>query len=252
MKRMESDRVLAALFHAQHRLQMDDLPFWLGLAAHQGGPILELGCGTGRVLVPLAEAGFAVLGIDRSPAMLSVLSTRLPAKIRPRVSLIQADLAAFRLALHAPLILMPCNTLSTLSPTERQAAFNRIQQHLQGDGRFAAGVANPGRLVSLPEFGEPDLEEIVTHPVSGNPVQVSSTWQRTRRAFTVTWIYDHLLPDGNVVRSSTTSRHLLTGLDRYQAELQANGFKLEAVYGDYDRRRYAADSPFLIMVARKK
>ena len=51
------------------------------------------------------------------------------------------------------------------------------------------------------------MDETFTHPVTGNPVQVSSGWQRTRSHFTVTWHYDHLLPDGEVERLTVQSRH---------------------------------------------
>ncbi len=61
---MNTDNLFPLFYHAQHQNYLEDLPFWLGLAATQGSPILELGCGSGRVLLPLALAGHRVLGID--------------------------------------------------------------------------------------------------------------------------------------------------------------------------------------------
>src|SRR5437762_12653200 len=71
-------------------------PFWLEQAQRYGGPILELGCGTGRLAIPLAEAGFAVTGIDRAPAMLAE-ARRKAAATRVSVSWHEADMRAFKL-----------------------------------------------------------------------------------------------------------------------------------------------------------
>ena len=56
------------LYHAHHNRSLEDLPFWLELAAQAGDPILELGCGTGRVLIPLAQAGYHTIGLDNDPS----------------------------------------------------------------------------------------------------------------------------------------------------------------------------------------
>src|SRR5579884_2028833 len=69
-----------------------DLPFWIGLARRAGGPILEIGCGTGRVLIPLAEAGFRVVGVDVSSAMLAIARDKVAASgVGDHVELVQAD-----------------------------------------------------------------------------------------------------------------------------------------------------------------
>ena len=59
--------MLARLYHAHHSRNLEDLPFWQELARQQGSPILELGCGSGRVLLPLARAGYNVVGLEREP-----------------------------------------------------------------------------------------------------------------------------------------------------------------------------------------
>ena len=60
------------LIHAHHNRHLEDLPFWLDLAGETGDPLLELGCGTGRLLVPLGQAGHRVIGVDHDPAMLKL------------------------------------------------------------------------------------------------------------------------------------------------------------------------------------
>src|SRR5712692_9697906 len=75
-----------------------DLPFYLELARGQGQRVLEVACGSGRVLVPLARAGFDVVGIDASPHMLVLARTKLDTQPNGDVLLVQADMRDFRLA----------------------------------------------------------------------------------------------------------------------------------------------------------
>jgi hypothetical protein len=122
--------------------------------------------------------------------------------------------------------------------------------HLRENGIFAASVPNPILLESLPENQDPSLEEVFYHPVSGNPVQVSSSWTRTPEDITLNWIYDHLLPDGNVERHIASSRHVISSLDDYEADYESSGFQLEMIYGDFDGSPYSSKSPYLLLVAR--
>ena len=66
-----------ALYHAHHSRHLEDLPFWHWLAMNYPGPILELGCGTGRVLLSLVKSGQLLVGLDRDHAMLAFLQEQL-------------------------------------------------------------------------------------------------------------------------------------------------------------------------------
>ena len=238
--------MLPALYHAHHNLHPEDLPFWLELARQQGDPILELGCGTGRVLGPLLEAGYDVQGLDNNPAMLLFLHRhRLEAKV------FQADMGLFRLSKRFALILMPCNTYSTLPAETRQATLERIAEHLSPGGLFAASLPNPFSLLDLHAHGEPVIEEIFQHPETGNPVQASSSWKRSKRSFSLSWHYDHLLPDGTVERSSLIIQHHLLKAEDYSKEIQVAGLQVKAVYGDFDQSDYDQESPNLILMIGK-
>jgi hypothetical protein len=91
-----------------------------------------------------------------------------------------------------------------------------VRQHLAPGGIFAASLPNPLRLASLPARGPAEVEETFPHPRTGNPVQVSSAWQRRKDAFTLTWHYDHLLPDGQVERQTVETCHSLQPLEAYR------------------------------------
>ncbi len=240
-----------ALYHAHHSQYKEDLPMWLDLARQQGGPVLELGCGTGRVLLPLAQAGFRTVGLDNDLGMLRFLRAAQEPDLQPAPLLFAANLTEFHLARHFPLVLLPCNTWSVLDAGQRRKGLGCILRHLSPGGIFAASMPNPEFLRDLPASSEADVDETFIHPVTGNPVQVSSGWQRTHSQFTVTWHYDHLLPDGQVERLTVQSRHELIPAEAYLDELRQAGFSIRAVCGEFDGSpadRWAANLIFLASV----
>jgi SAM-dependent methyltransferase len=240
-------------YHAHHSLHDEDLAFWLDLAAQQPGPILELGCGTGRVLIPLARSGHAVVGLDRDPGMLALLMARMPAELHQTVMLFRADFTRFHLARSFGLILMPCNTYSTLSKPDRQSVLACVRAHLSAEGMFAISLPNPDWLRSIPSRSDAELEEVFPHPLDGEPVQVSSAWKRTRSRsrpeFILEWYYDHLNPDGSVERLSVQLIHDLTPAAYYLEEIHAAGFERVQSYGGFDRSAFTSDSSEWIILA---
>jgi SAM-dependent methyltransferase len=123
-----------------------DLPLWEELAEAGGGPVLELGCGTGRVALHLARRGHELVGLDRDPELLAVLDQRaaeLP------VSALEADVRAFGLEDAASLVLAPTHLLQLLEGAEERAESLRcIAAALRPEGLLAASI--------LEELPEPD------------------------------------------------------------------------------------------------
>ena len=236
------------LYHAHHKRYQEDLPFWLELAAHQGDPVLELGCGSGRVLRPLAQAGYCVYGLDNDPGMLAVLRDNLTPDLIPRTHIFVADFTSFHLELRFPLIILPCNTYNTLSNKERQATLERVHRHLGSGGIFATSLPNPQILKQVLPRSESEVEDTFPHPLDGEPVQVSSTWERTPQHFTVHWHYDHLAPDGSVERLSTQVRHNLVTLQTYVDEIGQAGLQVVNIFGDFDKDPYSGETPFLVLI----
>jgi SAM-dependent methyltransferase len=242
--------MLPALYHLHHQEYNEDLPFWRGLAAKQGGPILELGCGTGRVLLDLAQVGYSVVGLDNDPEMLAFLRERLEDGDYQDVSLVEADMTDFSLNRQFPLVILPCNTYSTLDASQRKSALEAVSRHLTPGGVFAASLPNPAWLAELPAEGDPEEEIVFDHPESGNPVQVSSAWVREEDVVRMTWHYDHLQLDGNVTRLSITMSHCLTSAEEYISEFEAQGFDVE-MYGDFEGGGYGEESVYLVLVGVK-
>ena len=210
--------------------------------------MLELGCGTGRGLIPLAQAGYRTIGLDHDLSMLKFLRDRMDDPVRFTPLLAVADMCKFHLSTEYPLIILPCNTYSTLSNDQRMACLGCVRRHLKPGGIFTVSLPGPDLLQRLPARSAPQIEDEFIHPHTHNPVQVSSTWQRTKNSFKVTWVYDHLFPDGRVEHVVVDTVHQLTSLETYIGEIEHAGIKVMEVYGDFDRSTYAADSPHLIIL----
>jgi SAM-dependent methyltransferase len=209
----------------------------------------ELGCGTGRVLVHLARTGYRTFGLDIHSEMLSFLQKNLPEGLEHPPQVFLADMTAFKLATCFSLILLPCNTFSTLSESMRKKTLENVARHLKKGGRFTFSIPNPTVLLRMPVQGESEVEDIFAHPVDGEPVQVSSAWKRTDEVFHVRWHYDHLHPNGNIQRHSVEVSHQIVPIDIYMEEIEAAGLYTQSIYGDFDKSPYNNRSSSFILTS---
>jgi SAM-dependent methyltransferase len=141
----EYEGLFAEFYDFLHAGQTVDVAVFTELAEERGGPALEIGCGTGRVLAPLAGAGIGATGIDASRDMLALCARKLrsmPEDARPH--LVLADMRRFSLRGRYGLALMVCNTLwHCRSDEDALAAFRCAREHLAPDGRFVLDVCLP-------------------------------------------------------------------------------------------------------------
>lgn len=239
------------LYHTHHQTYKEDLAFWQTLADEQNGAVLELGCGTGRVILALQQPGTQIYGLDLDHKMLVMLK-----KEDSEAQVFQADMTRFHLKKQFGLIFLACNTWTTLPAQQRGAALAGIFRHLSTGGTFAVSMPNPESMLGLEDSQEIDPETTFTHPQTGNPVQVSSEWEieqlaPNRRAVTFMWHYDHLKPDGQVQRTTHQARHWVSPAQTYLNEFQQQGFKI-SVLGDFDHTPYSNEtSPYLIIIGEK-
>ncbi len=238
----------------------EDVAFFVEAAQTSGGPVLELGCGTGRVLIPTARAGIAIYGIDLSPHMLDVCERRLEqesAEVQSRVQLDQADMRDFDLGQTFKLITIPFRPFQHLIEVEDQVACLRcIHRHLAGDGRFILDVFNPSlpymaREVTgdeqgdEPEFTMPDGRRVLRR----NRVVKRDVFKQYQDIELIYYIWH---PNGRTERlvHAFPMRYLF----RYEVEhlLARCGFEVEALNADYDKSPYGSKYPGeLIFVAKK-
>jgi SAM-dependent methyltransferase len=146
----------------------DDLPLYRAFAAHVGHPVLELGCGTGRVLLPLAAEGYRVTGVDLSPAMLALARAAAEEQgLADRVALVEGDIRSLAglPEAHFALAVSAINSFLHLETQEDQlAALRSIARCLRPGGLFIADLFPPhpellaeydGRLVHAGTFRDP-------------------------------------------------------------------------------------------------
>ena len=148
----------AAFYDAIHGEGGEDLDFWLPFAAEHGGPILEVGAGTGRIALPLARAGHAVTALDPSPAMLAIARERAAAGglavafLHGRLPGAQLPPAAFNAIILPNDVFLACS-----APGEQLGALRAAAAALAPRGRIALDVAGPGHWLDVEDNGEPLL-----------------------------------------------------------------------------------------------
>jgi SAM-dependent methyltransferase len=139
-----------------------DAPFYLDLAKEFGGPVLEIGCGTGRVLLPIAREGIEVHGVDNSGPMLGILKENLAREnfaVASKVTLHSGDMRDFRLGRKFPLVTIPFRPMQQMYTLEDQlAALKSAAAHLADGGTLAFDVFFP-RFDRVPlAIGEERME----------------------------------------------------------------------------------------------
>lgn len=232
------------LYHIHHTTYLEDIPYWITLADQAQGPILELGCGTGRIFSLLREEGFPIYGLDYDPGVLHFLKTQ-----DTTAPVFLADMQYFNLNVSFPLVILTCNTYSTLTASQRQRTLQRVCAHLQPGGIFAASLPSPYDLIAMGDSEEAGAEDTFIHPESGNPVEVSSSWQSKGNQVTIYWHYDHLQPDGTVNRTTHSITHQLDQADLYIKEMEACGFEVQT-FGDFAGSPFDEEASYLILQGR--
>jgi len=246
----------ARFYDLVHAQVTADIPFYLALAQELGGPILELGCGSGRTLFPLAEANFEVVGLDNSDAMLSRARKRLAGcPFRERVGLVRGEMGDFDLGRRFPLITVPFHAWMHLAGRQQQsAALHCIGRHLRPGGQLVIDVPAPATIVEAEHDGALVLEGMYSDPETGQTVlQFSSTrLDEKNQLLHVTWIYDQMGGDGVVKRVAAPMT--LQYLYPHEAKLMLGdaGLRLKTLWGNYSRSPYSAGSEKLIVVAEKQ
>ncbi|NJN15042.1 MAG: class I SAM-dependent methyltransferase [Oscillochloris sp.] len=245
----------ARYYDADFRDYHDDLPFFREMARRTGGPILELMCGTGRVMLPLVADGFNVTGIDISPTMLELARANLaetdPNDISNRATFIEADVRTVELPSgHFNLIFVAVNSFMHLETVADQlATLSNARRALSRRGLLIVDLFNPDPTAIMREDNRLVFDREYT--LDGKHVQkfIAIDSDAAAQLSYVTYLYDETDAAGNLSRR--TMRFTMRWLYRYELEhlLARAGFSIRAIYGSYDLDEYHSSSPRLIAVA---
>jgi SAM-dependent methyltransferase len=245
---------LARYYDWEHDDYDVDIPLFQDFARRTGGPILELACGSGRLLAPLLELGERVVGIDSSGPMLERARQVLDkAGLSRRVALHQADVRQFDLGERFQLAIFGLDSFGLLPTIDDQlAALRCIRQHLAPGGLLVLDVSNGNGRGAEPT-DELVLQYEGTDPETGQPLSkwTARSTDHGEQVDHYTYFYDETGED-RVVRRSTV-RLDLRYFGRFELELllQQAGLVPETFYGSYDLAPFGAGCERLIAVAAR-
>jgi SAM-dependent methyltransferase len=237
-----------------------DVGFFVEMARQARGPVLELGCGTGRILIPTARAGVEITGLDSSSKMLDTCRQKLAGEAeeaQSKVKLVKGDMRRFDLRNPFRLTTIPFRPFQHLLTVGDQIACLRsVHLHLVEGGKLILDVFNP----SLPRLADQKyLSQFEEEPefVMPDGRKVSRRHRLLQRDYVnqiidVEFSYQVTYPDDR--REELCQAARLRYLFRFEVEhlLARCGFEIEHIYGDYDKSPYGSgDTGELIFVARK-
>ncbi len=226
----------------------NDLPFYRGQVNKYGEPVLELACGTGRLMVPLRVAGADIVGLDCSSAMLNVARGKA-ARSGVTIELLEGDVRDFSLDRTYRLIYIADNSLSHLLQREDiETCFRCVRRHLAPEGRFIVDIftpsahilaRDPSQRFPVGEYGDPD---------DGRRIVVTETtkYDPATQVNHITWYYQK---DGGESWDVPLKLRMF-----YPQEIDALlgycGFTIERKYGDFDERPFGAESAKQLIVCK--
>ena len=210
-----------------------DKDFYLARAREVQGPVLELGCGTGRILAPIAEAGVDITGLDASPAMLDICRDRLQSA-GLTVPLVLGDIRSFDLGRQFALITIPFRPFQhLLDPPDQIACLATVRRHLAPGGRLILDVFDPKMEGVLIKDGTEFVEfDFTSH--DGRPMQRSIRRLRHDRPRQV--LEMEMIFIDKATGERTTAPLTMRYFFRYEMEhlLTRCGFQVQEVLGDFD------------------
>ncbi|MBN1317040.1 MAG: class I SAM-dependent methyltransferase [Anaerolineales bacterium] len=240
----------------------DDIPFYIEESKKAKQPVLELACGAGRVLIPVAEAGISIWGVDAAPGMLDHARFKianLPEDVKNRISLRQADMREFDLEERFGLVMIPFRSfLHLLTMEDQMAALTNIRRHLMPDGKLALNFFQPSlpiiaahmshtgaALKYLKEWIDPDTNNRVVCWETRNYYSATQIVQEQR-------IFEQVDAAGRVVDRYYRS-FSLRWIYRYEFEhlLKRTGFEILELYGGLDRSPFDEQSQEMVWIAQR-
>ncbi len=234
------------------KLFEDPIPFYRDIAVKSGGPVLELGCGTGRIAAAIHEAGIAIEGLDLSDAMLTQARTKYPDMVWHK-----DDMCDFDLGRRFALIIIPFRGFQEITDGEDQKrCLMTAFDHLLPGGMLVLDLIDPDLRYCLPE-GDPESVELPLFRMpEGVGVQDSrlriTAMERTSdpltQRFEEHWRFEEIDPSGNVLRCEDCWHHMRwVHRSEMRLMLQISGFVSISEFSDFKGNppRYAANQVWM-------
>jgi SAM-dependent methyltransferase len=245
----------ARFYDEDYRDYDDDVDAIVHLAQEMDGPVLELGCGTGRLLLPLVTTGLPLTGVDISPALLAQARAKLATIPHgDHVSLVQADLRSLQLEQHDfAFAFCTSNTLMHLADADDQlAVLERVAAHLRPGGLLLLDLFNPDVARLLEVHGVMELADQWTRTDSTEVIKWSvRSVDLAQQVQETLFIYEEIAVDGSVRRTRCPFTLRFLWQNEAALMLRLAGFEVEAIWGDFEGTPYDSESEHLILLATK-
>lgn len=248
-----------AYYTKTYKSRLEDVCYYVDLARAQTSPVLEYGCGNGRITIPMARTGTHVVGLDRSAEMLSDLRNRLRAEeddVRKRVTLKRGDMRSAKISSRFSLVVCPFNAFLHLYTRQDVEQFlARVRAHLAPRGVFVFDVSmpepaelarDPARAYRTPRFLYPSEDgktETLVH------YSERFDYDKLRQLLFVAMEFSPV--DGGEPWMTPLAHRQF-----YPRELEAllhyNGFEIDTFSGDFNGSPVASDSTTLLIHARAR
>jgi len=244
---------IARYYDQDDGLLDEDIPTILGFAQKTGGPVLDLGAGTGRLTLPLAQAGYDVTGIDSAGEMLAIARQRVEAAgLAKRVTLVEMDFTQVDLEQQFGLAYCGFNGFLHLIETKEQvAALRRWLNHLRPDGLLVVDVHNPQVEHLTAADSSLSLADSWIDPSTGHTVQklIATEVDLADQIYTIHRFYDETNSDGSLHRTTVTWFTRILFRRELELLLRHAGYHDLQFYGDHDLSPWESDGPRIIAVA---
>jgi SAM-dependent methyltransferase len=249
-------QTIARYYDAENEQMTADLPLYSELAAEHGTPILDVGCGSGRVGLHLAGEGYAVTGIDISPAMLERGRRRVQGRVdlREHMTFIEGDATTYDFPDRYPLILLSYNGLMHFrNPADQRRLLKHLGAFLAPDGMLVLDLPNAGDSFAGTDDGSAILERSFHEPESGHLVmqQSVSRLDRVEQVQHITWIYDEITADGTLRRTVAPQALRYVFPTELDLLLEVCGLARTERFGDYDLSPFEDGCERMIVLAKR-
>ena len=248
-------RAYDAFYAAEPPQIAGDVAFYEQLAREAGGPVLELGCGTGRIALALAERGLDITGIDVSDGMLTLARRKAaacPAFVRDHLALINQDMRHLNLGRRFGLAFVPFRSFQhLLTIDQQQQSLQAIRRHLEPTGRLALHLFHP-RLDLLI-----DAKIILPGPSGSDPETgrryvgrvLQTSFDHLNQVRRDLWLYTEIGTNGEVLAEDTREM-ALRWTYRWELHhlLKLCGLAVEGEYSDFARSAPAYGKELILVV----
>jgi ubiquinone/menaquinone biosynthesis C-methylase UbiE len=231
-----------------------DVPFWRRVSTAAGGPVLELGCGTGRVSVPLARAGVTLVGVDRSTPMLERARQQILRSSNPQIlkclRLVRGDIRALPFETAAfPMVIAPYGILQSLiRPRDLTAALASVARVIAPGGTFGIDL-----VPDVPKWREYENRVQLRGRARGAQLTLIESVRQDPKRHLTTFEQKYLERKGNITREHRFDLTFRTLTVRQMTgQLERAGFRVDAVLGDYRGRPWDDRADVWIIMAKKR